>query len=117
MFTNKAQFDALKSAFLKTMDNDRGNDFAAHQQISMLASTMTDAEINAAYAQARNHANHKNSKKNGIGDTKDPYKNVNSASAHQAQFTGLQANNWMHMFPLVPPSLWGVLHGCGCGCY
>lgn len=114
MFTGKLQHDALKQAFLQTMDNDRGNDYEANARIAQLSSTMTDSQINAAYAAARDEATEQNSKKNGFLDRNDPYKNIDSESARQAQFGALQSNDWMNMYPCVPPSLWGVLRGCGC---
>ncbi len=113
MFNSKLKHNALKKAFLKTMDNKRGNDFAANQDIARLASTMTDAQINQAYAAAHDHAKAKNSKKNGIGDTKDPYKNIDSASARAAQYGAFRANDWMNAWPAVPPGLWNFLNQFG----
>lgn len=115
MFTSKAQSDALKGAFLKTMDNDRSNDFQANQQIAHLASTMTDAEINQAYAAARDEATQENSKKNGLFDRNDPYKNMDSQSAQAAATGAFQANDWMNLFPFVPQQLLSFLsnfHNC-----
>lgn len=109
MFTSQARSEALKGAFLKTMDNDQGNDWLANQQIAHLASTMTDAEINQAYAAARDEASQENSKKNGLFDRKDPYKNIDSQSAQAAAAGAMQANDWMNMFPCVPPQLWGLM--------
>ena len=109
---------ALKSAFLKTMDNNVGNDWRANADIMRLSSTMTDAQINAAYGAAHSHATKQNSKKNGLFDRKDPYKNVNSLSSKLSHMGALRSNDWMRMmprFPRIPPMLWNFLGNCGCG--
>ena len=114
MFLNQLKHNALKNAFLKTMDNNTNNDWRANADIARLSATMTDAQINAAYGAAHKHATKKNSKKNGFMDRKDPYKNVNSMSSRMSHMGALQQNNWMDMFPMVPPGLWGMLRGCCC---
>ncbi len=48
-------------------------------------------------------------------DRNDPYKNVDSASANAAVAGAFGANDWMNRFPCVPPGLWQMLGGCGCG--
>ena len=114
---NQMKFNALKSAFLKTMDNNKGNDWRANMEIARLSSTMSDAQINAAYGAAHQHASKKNAKKNGFRDRNDPYKNINSASSQASHMGALRSNDWMNRFPLVPQQLWGMLYGCGCCCW
>ncbi len=104
----KAQHNDLKKAFLKTMDNKRGNDFSANQDIQRLAATMSDSEINTAFAAARDEAKENNSKKKAFGGKK--YKNVDSNTAFQARNNADQANNWQNFFP----GLMNFLHMCGC---
>ncbi|MEL7367485.1 MAG: hypothetical protein AAFN74_01140 [Myxococcota bacterium] len=114
MFAGPIKHNMLKNAFLKLMDNNPGNDFQANMRIAQLASTMSDSQINAAYGAAHSHATKENSKKNGIFDRKDPYKNVNSFRAQMGHMSALQSNDWMNAFPLVPQQLWMLLRGCGC---
>ena len=117
MFLDGIKHEALKKAFLKTMDNKPGNDVRANMEIANLSLTMTDQQINAAYADAHRHATKKNSKKNGLFDRKDPYKNINSPASKQAHAGALRANDWMNTFPWVPYPMWPMLHGCGCCCW
>ena len=108
---SQIQQNQLKNAFLKTMDNNTGNDLAAHREINRLASGMTDSEILSAFSSAKSHAREENSKKNGIFDRNDPYQNVDSLSANLGGASALNANDWMNLFPAVPQGIWGLLAG------
>ena len=101
----------LKNAFLKTMDNNRGNDGRAHRDIARLASGMSTGQIEMAYRSAQSEACRENSKKgNGIFS---PYKNVGSCSDISGYQTAHRANDWMAMYPGVPHSVWGFCDFCG----